>query len=36
MQDLLLMVGPIAAVAYFLVYPNQFNSLLAWAVHFVH
>jgi hypothetical protein len=35
MRDWLLLLAPIALVAYFMVYPDQFSAFLAWASHIV-
>ena len=32
MQDTMLLMAPPAAIFYFLVFPDQFRELLAWAV----
>lgn len=31
MRDSMFMVAPVALIIYFLIYPDQFNALLAWA-----
>ena len=31
MRDWVLIVTPVVIVAYFLVYPDQFNAFVAWA-----
>jgi hypothetical protein len=31
MRDSMFMLAPVALVIYFLIYPDQFNALLAWA-----
>jgi hypothetical protein len=36
MRDFLFMLAPVALVIYFLIYPDQFNALLAWAGQYLH
>jgi hypothetical protein len=36
MRDWLLVVAPIAAVTYFLAYPNAFRAFMAWFGHLIH
>ena len=36
MRDWILLSAPMAAVIYFLVYPDQFSELLAWITALVH
>ena len=36
MRDWLLPVAPIAAVVYFVVFPDQFYALLDWAASLMH
>lgn len=35
MREWYLPLAPIAAISYFMVFPHQFSSLIAWAVQFV-
>ena len=35
MRDLMLLLAPIALVAYFMVYPDQFSAFVYWASHFI-
>jgi uncharacterized Tic20 family protein len=34
MRDWLLLLAPLALVAYFVVFPNQLGAFIAWAAHF--
>jgi hypothetical protein len=36
MRDWLWPITPVAAAGYFLVFPQQFYALIAWAEHYVH
>ena len=36
MRDWLLMALPIVLVIYFLIYPDQFNELVTWAMSFFY
>jgi hypothetical protein len=35
MRDWLLLLAPIAFIVYFLIYPDQFSTFVAWASHLV-
>ena len=35
MRDWYLPLSPILAIGYFMVFPNQFTALVAWALQFV-
>lgn len=35
MRDWMLPLAPVIAVAYFMVFPDQFGELVTWAVTFV-
>jgi hypothetical protein len=36
MRDWLLVLAPVAAITYFLVYPDQFRSFMAWCARLLH
>jgi hypothetical protein len=36
MRDSMFMMAPVALIIYFLIYPDQFNALLAWAGQHLH
>jgi hypothetical protein len=35
MRDVIFMVAPVAIAIYFLVYPDEFHALVAWAMQFI-
>ncbi len=35
MREWLLMSGPVVIVAYFLIYPDQFDAFIAWAMRLI-
>jgi hypothetical protein len=36
MRDLLLPMTPVAALVYFVMYPDQMYALIGWAGHYLH
>lgn len=36
MREWLLMSGPVAIVAYFLIFPDQFDAFVAWAIGLIN
>jgi len=36
MREWYLPLAPVAAIIYFLVFPDQFSALIAWATRFVY
>lgn len=36
MREWNLVIAPVAALVYFLVFPNHFSALIAWAARFLH
>jgi hypothetical protein len=36
MRDSMFMLAPVALIIYFLLYPDQFHALLAWAGQYLH
>jgi len=35
MRDWLLLLGPVALIVYFLVFPDQFSAFVYWASHLI-
>jgi hypothetical protein len=35
-RDSLFMLAPVALIIYFLIYPDQFHTFLAWAGQYLH